>query len=51
MIEMRYAKYPKKMKEEVITRMLEGDGTVIDIKKDTSIGINILYRWRDKALN
>ena len=48
---MSYAKYPKEMKEAVIARMLQGDETVTDIQRDTGIGINTLYRWRDKALN
>lgn len=39
------------MKEAVIARMLQGDETVTDIQRDTGIGINTLYRWRDKALN
>ena len=51
MSEMSYAKYPKEMKEAVIARMLEGDETVTDIQRDTGIGINTLYRWRDHALN
>lgn len=50
-IGMSYAKYPKEMKEAVIARMLQGDETVTDIQRDTGIGINTLYRWRDKALN
>ena len=50
-IRMSYAKYPKEMKEAVIARMLQGDETVTDIQRDTGIGINTLYRWRDKALN
>lgn len=48
---MSYAKYPKEMKEAVIARMLQGNETVTDIQRDTGIGINTLYRWRDKALN
>ena len=48
---MSYAKYPKEMKEAVIARMLQGDETIMDIQRDTGIGINTLYRWRDKALN
>ena len=50
-IRMSYAKYPKEMKEAVIARMLQGDETIMDIQRDTGIGINTLYRWRDKALN
>ena len=48
---MSYTKYPKEMKEAVIARMLQGDETIMDIQRDTGIGINTLYRWRDKALN
>lgn len=48
---MSYAKYPKEMKESIIARMLEGDETVSDIQRDTGVGINTLYRWRDKAMN
>lgn len=47
---MSYAKYPKEMKEAVIARMLQGDETVTDIQRDTGIGINTLYRWRDKGI-
>lgn len=43
--------YPKEMKEAVIARMFQGDETIMDIQRDTGIGINTLYRWRDKALN
>lgn len=48
---MSYARYPKEMKEAVVARMLERDETVTDIQRDTGIGINTLYRWRDQALN
>lgn len=48
---MSYNKYPKEMKEAIIARMIEGDETVTDIQRDTGVGINTLYRWRDKALN
>lgn len=48
---MSYNKYPKEMKETVITRLLEGDETVTDIQRDTGIGINTLYRWRDQAMH
>ena len=41
---MSYAKYAKKLKEAVIARMLEGDETVVDIQRDTGIGINTHYR-------
>ncbi len=46
---MSYNKYPKEMKETIIARMLEGDETVTDIQRDTGVGINTLYRWRDQA--
>lgn len=49
MIAMSYNKYPKEMKEAIIARMLEGDETVTDIQRDTGVGINTLYRWRDQA--
>ena len=48
---MSYNKYPKEMKETIIARMLEGDETVTDIQRDTGVGINTLYRWRDQAKN
>ena len=31
--------------------MLEGDETVMDIQRETGVGINTLYRWRDNAKN
>ena len=31
--------------------MLEGDETVMDIQRETAVGINTLYRWRDNAKN
>ncbi len=37
------------MKEAIIARMLEGDETVTDIQRDTRVGIDTLYRWRDQA--
>lgn len=46
---MSYNKYPKEMKEAIIARMLEGDEAVTDIQRDTGVGINTLYRWRDQA--
>ena len=46
---MSYNKYPKEMKEAIMVRMLEGDETVTDIQRDTGVGINTLYRWRDQA--
>ena len=48
---MSYTKYPKEMKETAIAKMLEGDESVSDVCKETVIGINTLYRWRDQALN
>ena len=39
------------MKEAIIARMLEGNETVTDIQRETGVGINTLYRWRDQALN
>ena len=38
------------MKEAIIARMLEGNETITDIQRDTGVGINTLYRWRDQAL-
>lgn len=48
---MSYNKYPKEMKEAVISRLLEGTESVTDIQRETGIGINTLYRWRDQAKN
>lgn len=48
---MSYNKYPKEMKDAIISRMLEGDETVTDIQRDTGVGINTLYRWRDQAVH
>lgn len=39
------------MKEAIIARMLEGNETVTDIQRETGVGINTLYRWRDQAMN
>lgn len=36
------------MKAAVITRLLSSKETVPDIRRETGIGINTLYRWRDK---
>ena len=36
---MSYAKYPKEMKEAVVSRIMSGEET----------NINTLYRWRDAA--
>lgn len=38
------------MKEAIIARMLEDNETITDIQRDTGVGINTLYRWRDQAL-
>ncbi len=48
---MSYAKYPKEMKEAIIIRLLSEEESVTDIQRDTGIGINTLYRWRDQARN
>lgn len=48
---MSYNRYPKEMKEAIIARMLEGNETVTDIQRETGVGINTLYRWRDQAMN
>lgn len=50
-IDMSYARYPKEMKESIVARMLEGDETVTDIQRDTGVGLNTLYRWRDEAMH
>ena len=47
--EMSYNKYPKEMKEAVVSRMLSGEETMTDINRETGININTLYRWRDAA--
>lgn len=49
MIDMSYAKYPKEMKEAVVSRIMSGEETISDIGRDTGININTLYRWRDAA--
>lgn len=46
---MSYAKYPKEMKETVVSRIMSGEETISDIGRDTGININTLYRWRDAA--
>ena len=46
---MSYNKYPKEMKEAVVSRILSGEETLSDICRDTGININTLYRWRDAA--
>ena len=48
---MSYNKYPKEMKESIITRLMSGEESVTDIQRETGVGINTLYRWRDRALN
>lgn len=40
-------KYPKEMKETGVYRLLEGSEGATGIQRETVIGINILYRWRD----
>ena len=44
-------RYPKEMKEAIIARLLEEDVVVMDIHRETGVGINTLYRWRDEAMN
>ena len=39
------------MKEAIVAKLLEDDVTVMDVQRETGVGINTLYRWRDKALN
>ena len=48
---MSYNRYPKEMKEAIVARLLEEDVVVMDIQKETGVGINTLYRWRDEAKN
>lgn len=48
---MSYNKYPKEMKDSIIARLVSGEETVTDIQRETGVGINTLYRWRDQALN
>lgn len=48
---MGYNRYPKEMKEAIVAKLLEDDVTVMDVQRETGVGINTLYRWRDKALN
>lgn len=48
---MSYNRYPKEMKESIIARLISGDESVTDIQRETGVGINTLYRWRDHALN
>ena len=48
---MGYNRYPKEMKEAIVAKLLEEDVTVMDVQRETGVGINTLYRWRDKALN
>lgn len=44
-------RYTKEMKEAVVARLLEVDVVVMDIHRETGVGINTLYRWRDEAMN
>ena len=39
------------MKEAVVSRLLEEDVIITDIHRETGIGMNTLYRWRDEAKN
>ena len=48
---MSYNRYPKEMKEAIVARLLEEDVVVVDIQKETGVGINTLYKWRDEAKN
>nr|WP_148661897.1 transposase [Butyrivibrio hungatei] len=48
---MSYNRYPKEMKEAIVARLLEEDVVVMDIQKETGVGINTLYRWRDACIN
>ena len=47
---MSYNRYPKEMKEAIVARLLEEDVVVVDIQKETGVGINTLYKWRDVVL-
>lgn len=47
--EMSYNKYPKEMKDAVVSRIISGEESISDICRDTGININTLYRWRDAA--
>jgi transposase len=40
---MSYAKYPKEMKEAVVSRIMSGEETISDIGINTGININTLY--------
>ena len=44
-------RYPKELKEAIVAKLLEEDVTVMDVQRETGVGINTLYGWRDKALN
>ena len=46
---MSYNKYPKEMKDAVVSRILSREETLSDICRETGININTLYRWRDAA--
>ena len=39
------------MKEAIVAKLLEEDVVITDIQKETGVGINTLYRWRDEAMN
>ncbi|WP_155830470.1 hypothetical protein [Butyrivibrio sp. NC3005] len=45
---MSYNKYPIEMKEVIVARLPEEDVIVMDIQKETGIGINTLYRCEMK---
>lgn len=49
--EMSYNRYPKEMKDAIAARLFSGEDRVSDIQRETGIGINTLYRWRDNAMN
>lgn len=46
---MSYNKYPKEMKDAVVSIILSGEESFSDIYRETGININTLYRWRDAA--
>lgn len=47
--DMSYNKYPKEMKDAIVSRILSGEESFSDICRETGININTLYRWRDAA--
>ncbi|CBK75319.1 Transposase [Butyrivibrio fibrisolvens 16/4] len=44
---MSYNRYSKEMKESIVVTLLEEDVVVMEMQKETGVGINTLYRWRD----